>query len=137
MKNHSMFASSQFYLLWILCVPTGQAFRQGEYVVTYVAYDAENNSAECSFEIIIRRKLVLCFFLFPFDLLNIPILDKSGRHLIESGNTDKADRGRGRKTTSGNGQAWSSASPRGQWRTGKNGENWLQNHLLCPSDPRS
>ena len=23
------------------------------------------------------------------------------------------------KTTSGNGQAWSSASPRGQWRTGK------------------
>ena len=24
----------------------------------------------------------------------------------------------------GNGQAWSSASPRGQWRTGKNGENW-------------
>ena len=27
--------------------------------------------------------------------------------------------GRGEKTTSGNGQAWSSASPRGQWRTGK------------------
>ena len=34
-----------------------------------------------------------------------------------------------------NGQAWSSASPRGQWRTGKNGENWLQNHLWCPNDP--
>ena len=45
-------------------------------------------------------------------------------------------RGRGGKTTSGNGQAWSSASPRGQWRTGKNGENWLQNHLRCPNDPR-
>ena len=43
--------------------------------------------------------------------------------------------GRQRKTTSGNGQAWSSASPRGQWRTGKNGENWLQNHLWCPNDP--
>ena len=42
----------------------------------------------------------------------------------------------GGKTTSGNGQAWSSASPRGQWRTGKNGENWLQNHLWCPNDPR-
>ena len=42
---------------------------------------------------------------------------------------DKADRGRGGKTTSGNGQAWSSVSPRGQWRTVKNGENWLQNHL--------
>ena len=38
---------------------------------------------------------------------------------------DKADRGRGGKTTSGNGQAWSLASPRGQRRTGKNGENWL------------
>ena len=47
---------------------------------------------------------------------------------------DKADKGRGGKTTSGNGQAWSSASPRGQWR--KNGENWLQNHLWCPNDPR-
>ena len=49
---------------------------------------------------------------------------------------DKADRGRGGKTTSGNGQAWNSAGPRGQWRTGKNGENWLQNHLWCPDDPR-
>ena len=52
------------------------------------------------------------------------------------GEEDKADRGRGGKTTSGNGQAWSSASPRGQWRTGENGENWLQNHLWCPDDPR-
>ena len=32
---------------------------------------------------------------------------------------------RGEKTTSGNGQAWSSPSPRGQWKTEKNGENWL------------
>ena len=36
----------------------------------------------------------------------------------------------------GHGQAWSLASPRGQWRTGNNGENWLQNHLRCPNDPR-
>ena len=50
---------------------------------------------------------------------------------------DKADRGRGGKTTLGNGQAWSPPSPREQWRTGKNGENWLQNHLWCPSDPVS
>ena len=35
------------------------------------------------------------------------------------GEEDKADKGRSGKTTSGNGQAWSSASPRGQWRTGK------------------
>ena len=52
------------------------------------------------------------------------------------GKEDKADRGRGRKTTSGNGQAWSLASPRGQWRTRKKGGNWLQNHLWCPNDPR-
>ena len=38
---------------------------------------------------------------------------------------DKADRGRGGKTTSGNGQAWSSPRPRGQWRTRKSGGNWL------------
>ena len=35
-----------------------------------------------------------------------------------------------------NGQACSSQSPRGQWRTEKNGENWLWNHLWCPNDPR-
>ena len=51
------------------------------------------------------------------------------------GEEDKADKGRGGKTTLGNGQALSSPSPRGQWRTGKNGENWLQNHLWCPTDP--
>ena len=52
------------------------------------------------------------------------------------GKEDKADKGRGGKTTSRNGQACSSASPGGQWRTGKNGENWLQNYLWCPNDPR-
>ena len=35
------------------------------------------------------------------------------------GEEDKAARGRGGKTTSGNGQAWSLPSPTGQWRTGK------------------
>ena len=34
---------------------------------------------------------------------------------------DKADRGGGGKTTSGKGQTWSSPSPKGQWRTEKNG----------------
>ena len=53
----------------------------------------------------------------------------------ENGEEDK-DRGRDGKTTSGNGPAWGSASPRRQWRTGKNGENWLQNHLWCLNDPR-
>ena len=54
----------------------------------------------------------------------------------QKGEEDKAERGGGGKTTSGNGQAWSSASPRGQWRTEENGENWLQNYLWCPNDPR-
>ena len=43
------------------------------------------------------------------------------------GEEDKADRGRGGKTTLGNGQAWgqwSSLSPREQWRTEENGGNW-------------
>ena len=48
---------------------------------------------------------------------------------------DKADRGRGGKTTLGNGQKWSSPSPRGQWRT-RNGENWLWSNLWCNNDPR-
>ena len=39
------------------------------------------------------------------------------------GEEDKADRGRGGKTTSGNGQAWSSPSPRGQWKTEKKKKN--------------
>ena len=38
-----------------------------------------------------------------------------------------------KKTTSRNGQAWSLPSPRGQWRTGKNGGNWLCDHLWCPT----
>ena len=44
---------------------------------------------------------------------------------VKRGKEDKADRGRGGKTTSGNGQAWSSTSPKEQWRTEKNGGNWL------------
>ena len=42
---------------------------------------------------------------------------------------DKADRGRGGKTTLGNGQAWSPPSPREQWRTGKNGGNGCE--IVC------
>ena len=52
------------------------------------------------------------------------------------GEEDKVDRRKSGKTTSGNGQAWSSPSHWGQWRTGKDGGNWLWNHLWCPNDPR-
>ena len=48
------------------------------------------------------------------------------------GEEDRADTGKGGKTTSGNGQAWSSGKSQ---RAGKNGGNWLQNHLWCPNDP--
>ena len=42
------------------------------------------------------------------------------------GRRSKADRGReDGNTTSGNGQAWGSPSPIGQWRVVKNGGNWL------------
>ena len=46
------------------------------------------------------------------------------------GEEDKADRGRGGKTTSGNGQAWSSPSPKGQWSTGNNGRKKRKNKNL-------
>ena len=51
------------------------------------------------------------------------------------GEEDKADRGIGGKTASGNGQAWSSPSPRGQWRTEKSRGNWSWSHLCFPNDP--
>ena len=51
------------------------------------------------------------------------------------GGRRQADRGRGGKTASGNGHAWSLSSPRGQWRTGENGGSWLRIHLWCPNDP--
>ena len=53
----------------------------------------------------------------------------------EKGEEDKADRGKGGRTTSGNAQAVSSPNRRGQWRAGKNGGNWLRNHKWRPNDP--
>ena len=48
---------------------------------------------------------------------------------VKGGRRQGRQRKRCVKTTSGNGQAWSSPNPSGQWRTGKNGGNWLRNHL--------
>ena len=73
--------------------------------------------------IVKRRKLQLCGHVSRSSGLAKTILQGTVK-----GEEDKADRGRGGKTTSGNGQAWSLASPRGQWRTGKDGGNWLRNH---------
>ena len=58
----------------------------------------------------------------------LPLIRSDQNHLArhsERAKKTKADRGRGGKITTGNGQAWSSPSPRAQWRTVKNGENWL------------
>ena len=44
-------------------------------------------------------------------------------------------RGRGGKTTLGNGQAWSSASPRGQWRTGKKWRKLVAKLSVVPQRP--
>ena len=47
--------------------------------------------------------------------------------------------GRQRKRWEDNIREWTSLcspSHRRQWRTGKDGGNWLRNHLWCPNDPR-
>ena len=51
------------------------------------------------------------------------------------GEEDKADKKRGEKITSGNRQAWSSSSSRGQRRAEKNGGNWLWNRFVVPQRP--
>ena len=64
----------------------------------------------------------------------LPFVRSSQNHLARhSERGKKADTGRGGKTTSGNGQAWSSPSPRAQWRIEKSG-NWLWNHPWFPND---
>ena len=51
------------------------------------------------------------------------------------GEEDKAARGRGGKTTSGNGQAWSLPSPRGQWRTGEKWRKLVAKSSVVPQWP--
>ena len=52
----------------------------------------------------------------------LPFIKSGQNHLARySEMGKKADGGKGRKTKWGNGQAWSSLSPRRQWRTEKNG----------------
>ena len=48
----------------------------------------------------------------------LPFISSGQNHLARH-SEDKADRGRSGKTTSGNGQAWSSPNPRGHWRIEK------------------
>ena len=54
-------------------------------------------------------------------------MDTSG---LREKKKDKAVIIRGGKTTSGNGQTWSSPGPRGQWRTDKNGRK-LGCEIIC------
>ena len=97
-----------------------------------------------------HRRMIhtLRFFLYQFKTQVTKSFNRSDpNHLArhsESGKktrqteeeVGRQHRARSGKTTSGNGQAWSSPSPRGRWRTGKNGGNWMRNHLWCPNDPR-
>ena len=56
----------------------------------------------------------------------LPFIRSGQKHLArhsERGKEGKADRRRDWKTTSGNGQAWSSPSPRRRWKTEK---NWIR-----------
>ena len=55
----------------------------------------------------------------------LPFIRSGQNHLARHSERGKKKRqtGRGGKITSGNGQAWSSPSPRGQWRTGKTGSS--------------
>ena len=48
------------------------------------------------------------------------------------GEEDKANRNRGGKATSGNGRAWSSPSPRGQWRTEKKHRELVVKSIVVP-----
>ena len=81
---------------------------------------------------IVKRCKLQWYVMFP----DHQVWPKPSCKTQRKGEEDKADKGRGGKTTSGNRQAWNSASPRGQCRTGKNGGNWLRKHLWCPNDPR-
>ena len=51
------------------------------------------------------------------------------------GEEDKADRGRGGKTASENGRAWSSPSPRGQWRPRKKWRKLVAKSSVVPQWP--
>ena len=85
-----------------------------------------------------RNNFILIYNALPnFKLTTFKHFDMSPVHQVwakpsckaqRKGEEDTADRRSARKT-SGNGQAWSSPSPRGQLRTEKNGGYWLWNHL--------
>ena len=79
-----------------------------------------------------RRKLQWYGHVFPFIRSG---QNRLARHSERAKKTRQTEEEVGRQHQ-GMRQAWSSRSPRGQWRTGKNGENWLQNYLWSPNDPR-
>ena len=69
----------------------------------------------------------------------LPFIRSGQNHLARHGERGKKTRQTEEEVGRHQGmmdRQWSSAGPRGQWRTGKNGENWLRNHLWCPDDPR-
>ena len=47
---------------------------------------------------------------------------------------EQEDRGRGGRTTSKSGQAWTSQRHKGRQTIGRSGDSWLQGHQSCPND---
>ena len=67
----------------------------------------------------------------------LPFIRSGKNHLArhcERREEDKAERGRGGKTTSGTGLEFAKSQRAVENR--ENGGNWLRNHLWCPNDPR-
>ena len=82
-----------------------------------------------------RHMLVECVLMLHLLLTIRSVQNHIARHCQRGKKMRQTEEEVGRQHQ-GVRQAWSSPSPTGQWRTGNNGENWLQNHLWCPKDPR-
>ena len=87
--------------------------------------DPAGNWTHKDFLTIVKKRKLLCMVMFNIH----QAWQKTSCKAQWKGEEDKADRGRGWKTTSGNGQAWSSPSPTGQWRTGKMEETGCE--IIC------
>ena len=67
----------------------------------------------------------------------LPFIRPGQNHLARHSERGKKTRQTEKRWEDNIRQAWSSPSPREQWRTDNNGGNWLWSHLWCPNDPLS
>ena len=82
---------------------------------------------------------MICFICYDFYLVVIwsclPFIRSGRNHLARHSERGKKTRQTEEEVGRKHQGMDSSADLKGQWRTGKNGENWLRNHLWCPNDP--